>query len=137
MSRTQIVKLYTEAVATKGYTSIPNLILAKPTLLHKKIKLHHLGLLVYFLNLYNEPDKYPYPSYNKMSKTLNISISTLKKYLKELEEFKLIKRQQQREQDGERVKYNTTAQLKGTGNQTTNLYNLGPLIHKLIILSNK
>ena len=52
------------------------------------------------------------------------------KKIKELEEFKLIKRQQQREQDGERVKYNTTAQLKGTGNQTTNLYNFGPLIHK-------
>ena len=131
MSRKEIAKLYGEPIASKGYKAIPSLVLNNPRALHKNLKPQHLAVLIYLLSLFKNEDKYPYPSHNTMMQSLNLSKPTLKKYLKDLQSMGLIKIQQQRLKQGEYKTLDTKEQKAGMGEQSSNVYNLTPLIQRL------
>ncbi|MFC6199394.1 helix-turn-helix domain-containing protein [Ponticaulis profundi] len=107
-------KRWGKEVFANGYLVIPSILLRAQARLH--IDCVELAVLLHLLDHWWSDDKMPFPSKRRLGERLGRSAKTIQRAMVRLEEEGLIRRK---------------ARKNSAGGQTSNLYDLTPLVEKL------
>lgn len=108
----EITKKWGKAAKETGWTAIPNILLYK----QKKIGIDSidLNIILQLMSYWWQDGNLPFPSKGTIAEAIGIDISTVRKRIKKMEDAKLIRRIERREQNNR---------------SRTNEYDLSPLVN--------
>jgi predicted transcriptional regulator len=113
-SRRSLEKRWTKGVIEPGFTFIPSVLLRAQARLH--INAADLAVLMHLIDHWWEDEEMPFPSKRRLAERLSVSEKTVQRSIQRLEEAGLVRRHVRRH---------------ASGGQSSNLYDLTPLVEKL------
>ena len=107
-------KIFGTDVMGHGYTGIPNIMMRAQSRLG--LNSAQFNILIQLLSYYMDSERPPYPTKRELRNRINVSDTTLKKHIRDLEQAGFVRRQQR---------------FTKAGDFGSNIYHLDGLINKL------